>query len=77
MERYYMQVWILRSGIILFKFSFLTYKGIFMGSTNSGFINCVARSHDGKFLCSGCDDDFLNVYNCPCIKDNPNVDRYV
>jgi len=48
-----------------------------MGSTNALYISAVARSNDSKFLASGCDDWFLNFYNCPCIKDNPLVDRYM
>lgn len=51
-------------------------QGIFMGSTDSGFINCVTRSYNKKLLCSGDDDRFLNLYNYPCISESPNVKSY-
>jgi hypothetical protein len=47
-----------------------------MGSTDSGFINCVARSNNKKLVASGDDDRYVNLYNYPCLSDNPKVKSY-
>jgi len=44
-----------------------------MGSVNPGYINSVSRSYDKRFIATGCDDSYLNIFNSPCIKDNPHV----
>lgn len=45
-------------------------QGVFLGNTDPGYINCVARSHNKKFMISGDDDKLLNLYNFPVISDS-------
>lgn len=53
-----------------------TVQGIFMGSTDPNFINCLEKANYKKVLVSGDDDRHINVYNYPCLKDNPKVKKY-
>jgi len=47
-----------------------------MGNSNPKYIESVARSNNTNYLASGCDDGHLNIYNSPCLSDNPLVDKY-
>ncbi len=51
-------------------------QGIFMGSTDPYFINSVACSTMTKLIVSGDDDNFINIYNYPCISDNQKSKSY-
>lgn len=51
-------------------------QGIFMGSTDPNYINSVACSNMKRIIASGDDDNFLNLYNYPCISDNTKWKSY-
>jgi hypothetical protein len=51
-------------------------QGIFMGSTDPNYVNSVACSTSKKYIASGDDDNFLNIYNYPCTVDNPKWKSY-
>ncbi len=51
-------------------------QGIFMGSTDPNYINSVTCSNLKHLIVSGDDDNYLNVYNYPCISDNSNYKSY-
>ena len=54
------------------KFGFYV-QGVFLGSTDPNFINCVARGNLNRIMASGDDDKFINIYNYPCISDNASA----
>jgi hypothetical protein len=51
-------------------------QGIFKGCTDPNYINSVSISNSKTIIASGDDDNFLNIYNYPCIRDNPEVKKY-
>ncbi len=51
-------------------------QGIFNGSTDPNYINSVSVSNSKTMIASGDDDNLLNIYNYPCLRDNPEMKRY-
>jgi hypothetical protein len=51
-------------------------QGIFMGSSDPNFVNSTARSNSQKYLITGDDDNYLNIFNYPPIKDNSLAKSY-
>lgn len=51
-------------------------QGIFLGSTDPNYINCVSSTKDKKYLISGDDDKLLNIYNFPVISESTKCKSY-
>ena len=57
------------------KFNY-TVQGIFQGSTNPGYINCVSKANTKNLICAGDDHYLLHLCNYPCVSDNPKKKKY-
>ena len=57
------------------KFNY-TVQGVFQGSTNPDFINCVSKANTKKLICAGDEHYLLHLCNYPCVDDNPKKKKY-
>ena len=57
------------------KFNY-TVQGIFQGSTNPDYINCVSKANTKKLICAGDEHYLLHLCNYPCVDDNPKKKKY-
>ena len=57
------------------KFNY-TVQGVFQGSINPDYINCVAKAHNKKLICSGDEHYLLHLCNYPCVSDNLKKKKY-
>ena len=57
------------------KFNY-TIQGVFQGSINPDYINCVAKAHNKKLICSGDEHYLLHLCNYPCVSDNLKKKKY-
>ena len=57
------------------KFNY-TVQGIFQGSINPDYINCVSKAHNKKLICAGDDHYLLHLCNYPCVSDNLKKKKY-
>jgi WD40 repeat protein len=57
------------------KFNY-TVQGVFQGSTNPDYINCVSKANTKKLICAGDEHYLLHLCNYPCVDDNPKKKKY-
>ena len=57
------------------KFNY-TVQGVFQGSTNADYINCVSKANTKKLICAGDEHYLLHLCNYPCVSDNPKKKKY-
>lgn len=51
-------------------------QGVFQGSTSAEYISAVCRANNKNLVVAGDDDFLLNLYNYPCITENPKFKKY-
>ena len=57
------------------KFNY-TVQGVFQGSTNPDYINCVSKANTKKLICAGDEHYLLHLCNYPCVSDNLKKKKY-
>ena len=57
------------------KFNY-TVQGVFQGSINADYINCVSKANTKNLICAGDEHYLLHLCNYPCVDDNPKKKKY-